>query len=237
MDEQQWQLDQWYLSNQSETQKKKQKKRKQTLNPKIPTENSPPKFEVAAVVKMEYSSDNENGDGHEESIEGKICKCDSCGMVFSNLVDLKEHVLGVHKPHKPYKCDLCSESYCYKSQLIKHKKEVHQIVIEIKCDLCGKIFNQEKNLKQHTYIVHEGNKDYKCDQVSVRLQKKGNHKKVESFLQSSILKVFFILQCGKEFGHSTHLNLHINVIHKGLRDFKCDQVSVRLQAKGNHKKV
>ena len=55
MDEQQWQLDQWYLTNQNETQKKKQKKRKQILNPKI-TCNSTPKFEVAAVVKLEYNS-------------------------------------------------------------------------------------------------------------------------------------------------------------------------------------
>ena len=171
---------------------------------------------------MEYHSDNENGDGDEESIEGKICKCDSCGMIFSSLADLKEHVLGVHKPQKPYKCDLCSESYCYKSQLIKHKKEVHQIVIEIKCDLCGKIFNQEKNLKQHTYIVHEGNKDYKCDQVSVRLQAKGNHKKVESFLQSSTLKVFFILQCNETFTQNMHLKQHIYIVHEGHRDFNCD---------------
>ena len=80
---------------------------------------------------MEYISENEYGDGlDEEYLDGKICKCDSCGMMFSSLADLKKHVLGVHKPHKEYNCDICGESFNVNSKLNKHKKAVHQIAIE-----------------------------------------------------------------------------------------------------------
>ena len=46
--------------------------------------------------------------------------------------------------------------------------------------------------------------------------------------------------CGKEFKLSHHLQLHINGVHKGKKDHKCDQckyASVQLSQLMKHKKL
>ena len=63
---------------------------------------------------------------HINLVQGhKDHKCDSCGMVFSIVGNLKKHINTVHNGEKDYKCDTCETAFSGARDLKRHINGVH----------------------------------------------------------------------------------------------------------------
>uniref|UniRef100_A0A3B3QRL7 C2H2-type domain-containing protein n=1 Tax=Paramormyrops kingsleyae TaxID=1676925 RepID=A0A3B3QRL7_9TELE len=113
---------------------------------------------------------NEQDSGREVS----IVSCSWCARTFSQLSDLKIHLL-IHKGEKPARvkphegihtgkarncCSVCGKSFPYLGKLKEHVR-IHTGEKPFGCTVCGKRFSQSVHLKVHLR-VHTGEKPYGC---------------------------------------------------------------------------
>ena len=116
-------------------------------------------------------------------------KYDFCKEDFSNLEDLKNHIISLHieiisgiskdsacnlenstekvqiqaengQHSKMFQCEFCGKSYLFKPNLKKHINNKHK-GIKYKCEHCDKTFKDKQELNLHRDNTHEGKK-YKC---------------------------------------------------------------------------
>ena len=125
---------------------------------------------------------------------------------------------------KSIRCSFCNKSFTRISSLNTHVASVHEKRKNHKCLKCGKMFSKLCNLKDH-HNTHDGVRKFKCDQMQCG----------KSFFKLSTLKSHVAsvhekkknhkcLKCGKLFYKLSTLRDH-EVIHDGVRNFKCDQCS------------
>ena len=180
--------------------------------------------------------------------EDKNYKCQSCGKSFSSTGNLKNHILTVHEGHRDYKCESCGKSFSSSSYLKKHTTTIHEGHKYFKCDSCGKSFSQGQNLKRHKNNVHKGNKNetksqvsndkntkvpepHECKPEAEDEAEKTDHPfnsvdvKCENIQEKSsdiiIGTIFDCNLCDKSYNQKHGLIHHINIVHKGLKEFFC----------------
>lgn len=113
-------------------------------------------------------------------------------------------------------CKFCHKLFSHRSNVLKHVRAVHKKV-RYQCPQCMKIFNQEQTLKNHIKTVHEG-MQHKCDLCDKSYNYIAHLKRhIESAHRTSNSPTFPCPTCGKEFNSKDTLDLHMKVIHQGIR--------------------
>ena len=80
------------------------------------------------------------------------------------------------------------------------------------CDQCGKAFSQAGELTVHKWI-HACEKPYACDQYGINALRGAGHLATHKRIHADE-KPYSCDQCGKAFGHSGSLTIHL-CIHTG----------------------
>lgn len=160
------------------------------------------------------------------ALHGKIQKtekqflCDTCGISFNQLINLKSHML-THSGDRPYRCDTCDLRFRQLSHLIVHKR-IHTNKLPYGCDQCPQKFRQLSGLQKHLQRHHiQQRKDKNIPTYQCVLCK-------ESYLTYDEIKIHMRLHtgykpfqcryCDREFmflpPFQKHINWHKNNVDK-----------------------
>ena len=113
------------------------------------------------------------------------------------------------KHYEYYKCDQCPFATYVKGNLKIHVQCVHANVRNYACGEsgCGRRFKMKNHLQEHMINVHKmGGKEFKCEQCPYQTPNKWN------------------------------LRLHVNGVHKKLRNHICEECGARYSRRTNLKK-
>ena len=156
-------------------------------------------------------------------------KCDWCGKTFSIIYNLKTHIKTVHNNQKDYKCESCSKSFSSSSYLKKHNTTIHEGHKYFKCNTCGKSFSQGQNLKRHKINIHKNasnDNTMKMPESHENKLEATNPFNSEIYVKSEnvqdiIRTIFDCNLCDMSYIQKHELIHHINIFHKGLKEFFC----------------
>ena len=153
----------------------------------------------------------------EKSLINKFCKI--CQKNFSTNVNLRNHILTIHKNIRPFQCPFpgCNKKYTIQSRLQFHLK-IHSGKKQFICPFCSKGFNEKGNLKTHERF-HSNKRPFKCNQCN-KSYKTNGHLKDHIQIQHLKIKKFICEICQKKFGRISTLKSHMK-IHTGEKNYKC----------------
>jgi uncharacterized C2H2 Zn-finger protein len=143
-------------------------------------------------------------------------QCDQCDKAFGRTEDLQTHINAIHKKIKRFFCDTCDFS-SYHSKCMIHSNNVIY-----KCHYCDKVFGQNAHLKDHINAIHKKIKRFGCDLCDYSSNWRNNLETHSKFVHCGGNKDFKCYECDATFGRKTHLQRHINAIHKKINRFSCD---------------
>ena len=124
-------------------------------------------------------------------------ECPECGRPFSQAVNLRRHIRGVHQGEKPHACPECPVRFTQACHLQQHIRGVHRDEKPHACPECPERFSRAEHLQQHVRAVHHGLKPHACP------------------------------ECPERFSRAEHLQQHVRVVHRGERLFACEQCEAR----------
>ena len=153
----------------------------------------------------------------ENSLNNKFCQI--CQKKFSTNVNLRNHILTIHKNIRPYVCPFpgCQKTYTIQSRLQFHFKS-HSGKKQYICTYCSKAFNEKGNLKTHEKF-HSEKRPFKCNQCN-KSYKTNGHLKDHIQIHHLKIKKYKCEICEKKFGRISTLKSH-NKIHTGEKNYKC----------------
>ena len=94
--------------------------------------------------------------GHMTSMHGeRDLKCDECGVICSNKVNLKVHKQRIHEDRRNFQCQECGKRFVDPSKLRQHTMSVHQKLKPFKCDFCDFVCGKISNLNLHRKKIHK----------------------------------------------------------------------------------
>ena len=105
----------------------------------------------------------------------KRIACDTCGNKFTNNLELRTHVQGVHQKLKLFGCNVCKKKYSQSGSLNIHMKKAHGGKKDKKCPHCGEMFF--KDLRRHIESVHLAPKQCQNCKKFVKLRRFQKHVK------------------------------------------------------------
>ena len=154
---------------------------------------------------------------HEYNEELDSHKCDLCGKVFKTKNGCTKHKQKDHEG-KRYKCDSCDYTSKGSEGLKRHIRIVHEGKF-YQCEQCGKQLTTEEGLQTHVKTIHENIRDIQCDICGKHFASKkrlSTHK-----VQTHGDKKHVCDSCGMRFRSKANLKTHEDVVHKGIKNFKC----------------
>lgn len=206
------------------------------LRKKFSRDDSEKSSFICHVCNRTYSN-RKQLDRHNIFIHSdEYLSCNTCGKKFQHKSTLLKHMIS-HSNEKPFECSFCKRKFKTSDQMKKHDRIVHQgkkphIYKKYKCNLCPKKYTSLAALEDHQH-VHTGQKNHVCHVccatfvcrrnliVHIRMVHEG-HKKIQVLRQCD--------QCGKSFGGTRSLNLHMEYIH-GDGKPKCHICSKKFSSK------
>ena len=140
---------------------------------------------------------------------------------FSYSDSLRHHYKIIHKgiqQIRKLECGLCTKTFISPSQLKTHK-EIHENIKRYTCDICQHKTSVKSSLNKHKRIRHGGGK-YRCNKCTIYFETRTDHLKH----MTDIHKVSPQLKSTCEFCGQKYLKIkeHIEMVHKGIRNYKCD---------------
>ncbi|KAK7471805.1 hypothetical protein BaRGS_00035544, partial [Batillaria attramentaria] len=88
--------------------------------------------------------------------------CKECGATYSQMGNLKLHVMREHTGERPFVCEVCGVSFIRAVDLARHTRQKHTGERPFACDLCDSAFAIKGSLTAHMRI-HEKDKPHICD--------------------------------------------------------------------------
>ena len=197
--------------------------------------------------------EDENGDYYDNNIdmedqdntEFSDKQCKKCGKTFKTYITLKKHLArGTHTKTRRHKCDKCEKKFKTVYGLRYHIKNFHGIDDKAKteCNSCGKIFRFQKRFENLIIVkcVHEGQHRFHCANCDKSFSDTGNLRKHIIVDHEGTKFICHQDECGRDGGKNfiseQALNIHIDKVHKGVRNQVCQICGMAFFYKGylNH---
>ena len=144
---------------------------------------------------------------HKSKTNGNVNKCDICDKLFTEKRHLIAHIESIHNGVKEHECNICGLAFHKASHLRDHFNQVHEEIKNHKCQICGKEFFKKCTLTSHS-LIHERQENYQDNQNQERNTKTNEQKQCNL--------------CGKALSCNKKLESHIDVVHNGIKKFKCE---------------
>jgi len=147
--------------------------------------------------------------------------CNTCGRKFKSKAYLQSHERNKHTGETPFLCALCDVRFTMSWKLKRHNDKEHPTSTEepYVCGFCGKEYRKKQVFKEHEKTHSDaltGKFSNECH-ICQKTFKTRDALRHHQFLHD---KKFECEQCGKCFGYSRNLELHLKS-HKGIKDFQC----------------
>ncbi|KAJ8901387.1 hypothetical protein NDN08_007233 [Rhodosorus marinus] len=94
--------------------------------------------------------------------QGKMHRCDTCGMSFKRGYDMKRHRIAVHEKIRDFKCTYCERSFTQSGHLHEHVRLTHTGDNVHACPVCEKAFGAKSKLERHVRNVHKNESNFRC---------------------------------------------------------------------------
>uniref|UniRef100_A0A8D8DYK8 Transcription factor grauzone n=1 Tax=Culex pipiens TaxID=7175 RepID=A0A8D8DYK8_CULPI len=154
--------------------------------------------------------------------ERKTHTCDSCGVTYTTLPQLKAHQQNVHGAMSDWVCDVCAKGFAHRALLERHRlthTEEGQRSLKEQCEKCHKWLINRTSYLRHRKLCGNSTGPAKCDlceHVSVNAHALSVHKK----LNHTDRPKYACQYCGKEFKKQLRLKEH-EANHAGIVLYKC----------------
>ena len=153
--------------------------------------------------------------------------CQECGQSFSSKNKMERHIKTIHEDIKDFTCEYCRKELTSSHGLKSHIESIH-MGIKHKCPHCENDYSTQQALKKHVQTTHSQDTCYICNQCGKSFPTSGrleNHKYVHEDGQLTGWPnengKFPCQDCGKEYANLPGLRVHIDVVHKGLKNHIC----------------
>lgn len=160
-------------------------------------------------------------------LQKKDFQCDLCPYAAFKKYDILLHLNNIHKPkellEKTSTCDTCGLSFSSNSRLNIHikRKHIKQVVRNITCDICGHRSSAVNEIRRHmlTHRPKDLKESFPCVDCGAVLSSKGSLKVHRDSKHSDMPSI--VCFCGKSFRQKSVYIRHHQVLHEGIKAFKC----------------
>lgn len=158
----------------------------------------------------------------------KDFQCDLCPYKAFKKYDLALHFNNIHKPKdlivKTSICPMCGLPFSSNSRLNIHIRRKHsqETVRKLCCDLCDHRATVLNEIRRHvnTHLPKELKQSFPCVDCGAILSSKGSLK-IHRDSKHDMKVPSIICFCGKSFRQKSVYSRHYQVLHKGIKAFKC----------------
>lgn len=153
-------------------------------------------------------------------------KCDKCHYSAFKKYDILLHMNNMHKLKAQTMsiCPTCGFAFTSNSRLNIHirRKHLKQTMKKFTCDRCGHQASLLNELKRHiaTHLPRDLKETFRCVDCKAVLSSKGSLKVHHDSKHSD--KPSISCFCGKSFRQKSVYSRHYQVLHNGIKAFKCD---------------
>ena len=170
-------------------------------------------------------------------------KCSECDYKNAYQSNLDEHVKQVHLKVRELICMYCEACFGVKEALKHHVLVKHRTIKQLKCDHCEYATNLTSSLNKHIKRRHINTNDmYKCQMQECNYSTNmASNLKTHERRHSKSRKRYACPEddCKQEFVWKEYVKMHVNRVHKRIRDFhcsKCDFVTSTKRSLDDHEK-
>jgi len=153
--------------------------------------------------------------------------CQECGQSFSSKNKMEKHIKTIHEDIKDFTCEYCRKKLTSSYGLKAHIESIH-MGIKHKCPHCENDYSTQRALKKHVQTTHSQDTCYTCNQCEKSFPTSGrleNHKYEHEDEQLTVWPnesgKFQCQDCGKEYANLPGLRVHVDVVHRGLKNHNC----------------
>ena len=169
------------------------------------------------------------------STQDKNFVCQKCPASFNADKKLKQHIRVVHGPiMQSVECKICGSVFKSQDRLRVHKKNIHSGNPPKKCETCNKDIRGSENAFRNHILTHSNRRE-SCNVCQKSL---ANKKELDLHIlraHQGAPKIFQCNLCEKRFLTKFELDSH-NIVHTGLKDFKCDHCQKMFGSNSNMRK-
>ena len=153
--------------------------------------------------------------------------CQECGQSFSSKFKMERHIKTIHQDIKDFTCEYCRKELTSSHGLKAHIDSIH-MGIKHKCPHCENEYSTQQSMKKHIQATHSQDACFTCNQCGKSFPTSGrleNHKyehedgQLTGWLNES--GKYACEECGKEYASLPGLRVHIDVVHRGLKNHIC----------------
>ena len=130
-------------------------------------------------------------------------KCAECGLTFSNVIAMEDHLSLMHD-HNKYYCEECEMAFLTDVRLMKHDKHNHPEKIET-CNACGNMIKSTENSSVHQLDCVKIRR-YGCGDCKMGFKNWGGLKRHQ---KTSIHQGFICRPCYLEFENADLFRNHM----------------------------
>lgn len=170
-------------------------------------------------------------------------KCSTCAKTFQTGTILKRH-MRIHMPKALFTCDVCKRKFNTEEHFHKHKfrhlQQQYNQQNGYVCTVCDGHFTCKVDLRVHMQVHYPNNPNYSIhtDVLPDSLRDSSSYPRgceepnCKYIAPSYTLmwshyrnhyKLYQCEECDRKFATATILKNHVEVIHRKLRKFHCDQ--------------